>query len=187
MAAFAISVCYLSGGEIQITVEPSDKITQVRQRVEDAVGVGDFQEVKLYMGTEELPYDKCIADTCLQLGFVVQAVVTKSVCKAVRSVKSFHENNFVAVAVPPKKPPPPLPRLPLFADGILQPFRGETASILPINALPLPDHAPKPLPAPIKECIQAFDVLEDMGCHKEYIAGLHDVVANLSMTDWVAC
>eukprot|EP00931_Biecheleriopsis_adriatica_P060622 TRINITY_DN36419_c0_g1_i1.p1 TRINITY_DN36419_c0_g1~~TRINITY_DN36419_c0_g1_i1.p1 ORF type:complete len:584 (+),score=113.31 TRINITY_DN36419_c0_g1_i1:43-1794(+) len=86
MERFSIAVHVLSGAKIEFTVESSELVSSLKLRVEEAVGVSELQEVKLYKETEEVCLDATISES-LQPGAVVIAVVVSSLRKTRKVVQ----------------------------------------------------------------------------------------------------
>ena len=47
----------LSGRKVRVMAKPDERVSVVRQRVEKHLGTSEFQEMKLFVGVEEVCYD----------------------------------------------------------------------------------------------------------------------------------
>jgi len=167
--ALAITVQMLSGHELRIMAEPWEFVYTVRQRVEEQIGIGEFQEVKFYMGSDEMCYDVSVGESGI-LDSTVQAVLITNVCKAKQVIKEMFL--FKASPLPPNRAPPSLQSFSLVNDTPkdmtlwkappLPPNRTPPSlqSLSLVNEIPL---RVWPHPSDMEwQCILALDVLEEI-------------------------
>merc|ERR1740129_1597297 len=127
---------------------PEEPVALVRQRVRDQVVLGEFQDVKLCMGCDELCYDASVGESGM-LDFTVQAVLVTNVIKAKTVIKQ---------ACGTKPRPPALADTP--ANPELEPF---SRSPLPRGSRTGPAFTVHPL----RQFMLAVDVLAEVDCDSE--------------------
>ncbi|KAI9141007.1 ubiquitin-related domain-containing protein [Paraphysoderma sedebokerense] len=69
-----IKVKTLTGKEIEIDIEPSDKITRIKERVEEKEGIPPAQQRLIY-GGKQMQDDKSASDFGLEGGSVLHLVL----------------------------------------------------------------------------------------------------------------
>ncbi|KAI8927083.1 ubiquitin-related domain-containing protein [Entophlyctis helioformis] len=69
-----IKVKTLTGKEIEIDIEPNDKVTRIKERVEEKEGIPPAQQ-RLIFGGKQMVDDKTAADYGIEAGTVLHLVL----------------------------------------------------------------------------------------------------------------
>ncbi|KAI8827203.1 ubiquitin-like protein modifier Ned8 [Fimicolochytrium jonesii] len=69
-----IKVKTLTGKEIEIDIEPNDKITRIKERVEEKEGIPPAQQ-RLIFGGKQMADDKSASDYTIEAGSVLHLVL----------------------------------------------------------------------------------------------------------------
>ncbi|KAH9972968.1 ubiquitin [Lactifluus volemus] len=69
-----IKVKTLTGKEIELDINPEDKITRIKERVEEQSGVPPPQQ-RLIFGGRQMPDEKCARDFNITAGAVLHLVL----------------------------------------------------------------------------------------------------------------
>lgn len=83
-----IKVKTLTGKEIEIDIEPSDKVERIKERVEEKEGIPPPQQRLIFSG-KQMNDDKTAQDYKIQGGSVLHLVLALTGCRLLNKIASF--------------------------------------------------------------------------------------------------